>query len=39
MENHAENMHQELVSEPFLIFVNNPNQPLHAINYFENKMF
>ena len=36
MENHAENVHQNLVPEPFLILVNNPKQPLHARNSFEN---
>ena len=32
MENHAENVHQKLVSEPFLNSVNNPKQSLHARN-------
>ena len=32
-------MHQKLVPDPFLILVNNPKQPLHAINSFENKIF
>ena len=32
MENRAENMHQNL----FLILVDNPKQPLHATNSFEN---
>ena len=39
MENHAEEVHQRLVPDPFLILVNNPKQPLHARNYFQNKMF
>ena len=39
MENHAENVHQRLVPDPFLILVNNPQQPLHARNYFKNKIF
>ena len=39
MENHAENAHQKLVPEPFLILVNNPKQSLHARNYFKNKIF
>ena len=39
MENHAENVHQKLVPDPFLILVNDPKQPLHAINYFKNKIF
>ena len=38
-ENHAKNMHQKLVADPFLILVNNPKQPLHMQNYFQNKMF
>ena len=29
-------MHQKLVRDPFLI---NPEQPLHARNCFENKIF
>ena len=32
-------MYQELVLDPFLILVNNPKQPLHARNYFKNKIF
>ena len=39
MENHAENVHQMRVSDPFLILVNNPKQPLHARNPFQNKIF
>ena len=39
MENHAENVHQKLVSDPFFILVNNPKQPLQEIllriRYFE----
>ena len=36
----AENMHQKLVPDPFLILVNNPKQPcmqeiLLKIRYFE----
>ena len=31
-------MHQKLVPEPVLVLVNNPKQPLHAINFFENKL-
>ena len=38
MENRAENVHQKLVPGPFLILVNNPKQPLHARNSFENKI-
>ena len=38
-ENHAENVHQKLVPNPFLILVNNPKQPLHAVNSFKNKIF
>ena len=33
------NVHQKLVPDPFLILVNNPKQPLHARNYFKNKIF
>ena len=32
-------MHQKLVQDPFLILVYNPKQPLHARNYFKNKIF
>ena len=39
MKNHKENVHQKLVPDPFLIFVNNPKQLLHARNYFENKEY
>ena len=38
-KNHAENVHQKLVPESFLILVNNSKQPLHARNYFRNKIF
>ena len=39
MESHGENVHQKLVPDPSLILVNNPKQPLHAINSFESKIF
>ena len=32
-------MHQKLVPDPLLILVNNPKQPMHAINSFEIKIF
>ena len=39
IENNAENMQQKLVPGLFIILVNNPKQPLHAIilkaRYFE----
>ena len=38
-KNHAENVHQRLVPDPFFILVNNVKQPLHARNYFKNKIF
>ena len=38
-KNHAENVHQKLVSDPFFILVNNPKQPLHAGTSFKNKIF
>ena len=38
-ENHAENINRKLFPDPFLILVNNPKQPLHVRNYFENKIF
>ena len=34
-----ENVHQELVPDPFLILINNPKQSLHARNSFKNKIF
>ena len=34
-----ENMHQKLVPDTFLSLVNNPKQPLHAINFFKSKIF
>ena len=39
MENHAENVHQRLVPDPFIILLNSPKQSLHARNSFENKIF
>ena len=39
MKNHAENVHQKLLPDTFLILVNNSKQPLHPRNSFENKMF
>ena len=32
-------MHQKPIPDPLLIVGNNPKQPWHARNYFENKMF
>ena len=32
-------MHQTLISDPFLILVNNSKQPLHARNSFTNRIF
>ena len=34
MKNHAENVHQKLISDPFLILVNNPYKLLHAREFF-----
>ena len=39
MENHAENVHQKLVPDPFFILVNNPKQPFDARTFFKNKIF
>ena len=39
MEDHAENVYQKVVPDPFLNLVNNPKQPLHARNYFKKKIF
>ena len=39
MENNAENVHQMQVPDSFLIFLNNPKQPLHARNSFKNNVF
>ena len=38
-KNHAENVHQKLFTDFFLILVNNPEQILCARNFFENKVF
>ena len=38
-KSHAENVHQKLVPDLFLILVNNPNQPLHVRNSVKNKIF
>ena len=38
-KNHAENVHQKLLSDPFFILVNKPKQQLNAINCFKNKIF
>ena len=37
-KNYAENVHQKLVPDPFVISINNPKQPLHARNSFKNKI-
>ena len=37
-KNHAENVHQKLVQDPFLILLSNPNKPLHARNSFKYKI-
>ena len=36
MKKHAENVHQKLILDPFLILVHSPKQPLHARNSFTN---
>ena len=38
-KSHAENVHQKLVPDLFLILVNNPKQPFHVSNYLKNKIF
>ena len=38
-KNHAENVHQKLVPDPFLILLNTPKQPLDTRNFFKNKVF
>ena len=37
-KNQAEIVHQKLVPDPVLIFVNGPKQPFNARNYFINKI-
>ena len=37
-KNHAKNVYQKLVPDPFLILLLNLKQPLHAINSFKNKI-
>ena len=39
MENHAENVDQRLLPDPFLTLVNNPKKWLRARNSFKNKIF
>ena len=39
MKNHAENVHQKLTPDHFLILLNNQEQPSHARNSFKNKVF
>ena len=36
-KNHAENVHQKLVPDSFLILVNETKQPFYAGNCFKNK--
>ena len=38
-KHHAENVHQKLFLNLFLILVNNPKRPLHTRNSFKNKIF
>ena len=38
-KNDAENVHQKLAPDPFLILPNNSKQILHAGNSFGNKKF
>ena len=38
-KNHAENVHQKLAPDPFLILPNNSKQTLHTGNTFRNKKF
>ena len=39
LKNHAENVHQMLVPDFFLILINKPKQPLHVRNFLENKIY
>ena len=39
IKNHTENVHQNLVPDPFLILVNVSQQSLHARNHFKIKIF
>ena len=39
LKNHAENKHQKLVPDLFIILVNNPKQGWHTRNYFKSKIF
>ena len=38
-KSHAENVHQRLVPDSFLILVNSPKQPLDVRNSFKNRIF
>ena len=37
LKDHAENVHQKLVSDFYLVLADNPKQQLHARNSFKNK--
>ena len=39
MENSCRKWAPKLVPDPFFILVNNPKQPWHAKDFFENKVF
>ena len=39
MENSCRKCAPKARPKPVLILVNNPKQPLHAKNYFKNKIF
>ena len=39
MEKSCRKCAPKLAPEPFLILLNSPKQPLHARNYFKNKVF
>ena len=38
LKKYTENVHPKLVPDPFLLSVNISKQPLHARNYFKNKI-
>ena len=39
MEKSCRKFAPKAIPRPLFYLVNNPKQPLHAINYFKNKIF
>ena len=39
MEKSCRKYASKATPDPFLIFLNNPKEPLHTKNYYKNKVF